>query len=212
MNASCPTDLDRKLMQDKLELLQQLKASRLNKENEFTARVNQQVGWEAVQKYSKNIQTGISNGILYDKNVQTFAPTFESQMQTDDVLDLNQTAKGNVETAKTAENAENAENEIQNVSKVFDQKEFDQFLQQKYDLICEILSQETPFNDVQDSKVQTWMVSKDYWLTDLCVLGDTIVASFEVLQGDKDDGGVIMWKKGDCLVKRVLKAQVSLKI
>jgi hypothetical protein len=192
-------------MQDKLELLQQLKASRLNKENEFTARVNQQVGWEAVQKYSKNIQTGVSNGILYDKNVQTFAPTFESQMQTDDVLDLNQTAKENVETAQ---NDETAENEI----KVFDQKEFDQFLQQKYDLICEILSQETPFNDVQDSKVQTWMVSKDYWLTDLCVLGDAIVASFEVLQGDKDDGGVIMWKKGDCLVKRVLKAQVSLKI
>lgn len=184
-------------MQDKLQLLERLKASRLNKENEVKSRLETDKGWETVQKYSKNIQTAGCNGISYDKTVQTFSETFENHAQTehDNVLQPLQVVNdGNVSSTIVS-------------CKTFDQLEFDQFLQQKYDLICQVLEQEAPITHVEDSDVQTWGFSKDKWLTDLCVSGDLIVASYECFNGG-DDGGVILWRKGDSEVKRVLKADV----
>lgn len=187
-------------MHDKLQQLQRLKAERLLKENELKSRIGSGNGYETVQKYSKNVQTVDCTGISYDKTVQTFAQTFENQVQTDDLLP--------VETNNPSYDAKIPE--IQAVSiKAFDQVEFNQFLQIKYELVCDMLNQEFTFNNEEESHVQTWMVSKDKWLTDLCVNGDILAASFECFQGE-EHGGVILWRKGDSTVKRVLKADVSL--
>lgn len=184
-------------MQDKLQLLQRLKAERLLKETEIKSRIDSS-GYEAVQKYTKSMQTLGSAGISYDKNVQTFAETFENQAQTDDLSpNINHDL---INDAKVPE--------AQAVAiKAFDQMEFNQFLQEKYELVCQVLNQDFTVNNDEEADVQTWTVSKDKWLTDLCVNGDTIVASFECYQGD-EHGGVILWRKGDSTVRRILKSEV----
>ena len=184
-------------MQDKLQLLQDLKTSRVLKENELKSKLASEFILGTVKRQHKNIQTNQVNGHSYDKNIQTLYETLETQIQTETE---NDSTKG----------TDILQQEEPQKVKEFDQAEFDQFLQQKSELVYDVLNIEYSPCQIEDSTVQTWKFSQDSWLTDLCVVGDLIVASYESFKGvGREEGGVVVWTKGDCCEKRVLLADVS---